>query len=181
MAAMAGWKRWLLVLGFAATAAFRVHLCLRPPAETTDVLRHLEYGRAFWSHGLGVFDLTPVDLARPGTWDVLWATHGYDYPIVPLVFYALLARLGAGVVAAKLVLSAIELASSLLVRRLTGSWTLGLAYFASPVSLWWVSREGQFEPLVVLLTLLAIDALRGGSVVASWAWLAFAIQAKLLR
>ena len=55
------WKRLLLVLGFIATAVFRVHLCLEPPAETTDVLRHLGYGRAFWIHGLRVFDLTPGD------------------------------------------------------------------------------------------------------------------------
>ena len=54
---------------------------------------------------------------------------------------------------------------------------LALLYYISPASLWWVSREGQYEPLLVLFGLMALYFLSRRP---QWAYLslALAIQTK---
>lgn len=160
-------------------ALVRLAFCTLASAETTDVLRNLGYGMSFWTHGFRVFDLTPPQLAVPGTWENLWPTHGYDYPFVPLLFFALLSKISTGVIFAKVVLTAIEGLNAVLIARLSGSPLIGLLFFASPASLWWVSGEGQFEPLVLLLALVAIERLRAGDLTVAYVALALSIQAKL--
>jgi hypothetical protein len=47
-----------------------------------------------------------------------------------------------------------------------------LLYWASPLSIWWVSREGQFEPLQAMFSLVAILLLTGSPM---WAGVAIAL------
>jgi hypothetical protein len=171
--------RALIVLGFLAVLALRLHYCAAVPAETTDILRNVGYGRAFWSYGFRLYDMRPVDLEPASGWDGLWPQNVYDYPVATLLFFAFLAKVSTSLVVAKVVLSAIELGNSALVFRLTGSPLLALLYWASPASLWWVSHEGQFEPLVVGFALLALHSLRTGRTTSAYVWLAIAVQAKL--
>jgi len=175
---MAGRRLWAMVLGFALIGSVRLWLCAVPPAETTDVLRNLGYGAAFWRHGLAVYDMRPRELTD-AAWHELWPGHTYDYPVVTLLFFAVLARLGAGVAAAKVALTLIELTNALLILRLTRSRALATLYWASPASLYWVSREGQFEPLAVFAILVMLDALARSRMATAGAWLAIAIQTKL--
>jgi hypothetical protein len=102
----------------------------------------------------------------------------YNYPPAALAFFALVSALSPTVYAAKAALTLVEAGNSALVARLTGSRALGLVYWASPASIWWVSREGQFEPLQSLFSLLALLALPRFALAAGVS-LALAIQVKL--
>ena len=134
MPRLSGRARLLLLLGYLAIGAVRLALAHATPGETTDVLRNLGYGRAFWSYGLTVYDRTPGELGPPHGWEAIWSEHTFDYPIVALAFYAALAAVSTSLVVARVVFSAIELANALLVARLTRSHWLGLVTFASPTS-----------------------------------------------
>ncbi len=161
-------------LAIAVVRAFEIGAL---PVITGDVVRNLLYGVAVAEWG-------PASAAKPlaelsaGWAGASWAHLPYGYPPLALAFFALVAALSPTVFAAKLALTGIEAANSVLVARLTGSRWLGVAYWASPASLWWVSREGQFEPLQSLFTLLALLALPAAPVAAGVS-LAAAVQVKV--
>jgi len=147
---------WFLA-AVAAIAAIRFYQCALLPSETGDIVRHVLYGvvvntRGFAAAGSSLLSLTSA-------WsDVAWARFPYSYPPVTLAFFALMASISPTVFAAKFALTLIEAGNAFLIGRLTRSRLLGLIYWASPLSIWWVSREGQFEPLQSLFMLLSIGA-----------------------
>jgi hypothetical protein len=141
-----------------AIAAARLWQCTLLPVETGDVVRHLLYGVA-------VLELGPSAAGEPlaalsAAWTrASWSQLPYNYPPLALGFFTFVAALSPTVFAAKLALSALEAANAWLIARTCQSRVLGLLYGASPASIFWVSREGQFEPLQSFFALLAIFAL----------------------
>jgi hypothetical protein len=68
--------------------------------------------------------------------------------------------------------------SAILIYGTTGERWLALLYWASPLSIWWTSREGQFEALQNVLVFLALYLLKRRPAIAFLA-LGLAIQVKL--
>ncbi|MEY4581804.1 MAG: hypothetical protein RL701_6507, partial [Pseudomonadota bacterium] len=95
-----------------------------------------------------------------------------------LLFFAVATRFLHTLSALKVLLTACELTSALLIGRITGARWLGLAYFASPLSLWWISMEGQTEALMALLCLCSLYALQRQRQVLAHVFLGAAIQTK---
>ena len=149
-----GLRAGLVVLAV-AIGIVRVYECARLPSETGDIVRNLLHGLAVNAYG---FSSAAEPLAQlSGTWsDVAWARLPYNYPPIALAFFALVAGISPTVFFAKLALTIVEGINALLVRRVSGSNALALIYWSSPLSLWWVSKEGQFEPLQAVFMLLAL-------------------------
>jgi hypothetical protein len=145
---------WLAAV---AVGALRLYECARLPSETGDIVRNLLYGLAvnahdFSSAGDSLVSLSPRWAAVP------WGQFPYNYPPVTLAFFALIAAISPTVFFAKLTLTAIEGINACLIARVSGSRALALVYWLSPLSIWWISKEGQFEPLQALFMLLALSA-----------------------
>ncbi len=155
----------------------RLRFCTLLPVNTGDLPRHILYGLFALKDGLSS---AGVPLARldPHLAHVSWANAPYNYPPVALFFFIAVAAVSPTLFAAKLALTAVEGVNAWLLARVTGSRWLGLLYWASPVSIWWVSREGQFEPLQALFMLSALLLLRR-SKPGAFALLALAVQVKL--
>jgi hypothetical protein len=166
-----------LAAGAIAVAVIRVWQVQTLPIITGDVVRNLLYGLSVRERGFSALALPLVEI-DPGWRGASWSRLPYNYPPVALAFFALVSAISPTVYAAKLALTGVEAANAALVGRLSRSRVLGLLYWASPASIWWVSREGQFEPLQSLFTLIALVALPRFAF-ASGVSLAFAIQVKL--
>ena len=75
----------------------RLMLIFIPPLFTTDLARCLFYGQQFWKHGFNVYKLTPIQLdpnyhiIDPTTHQKAWPYNKYDYGVISLFFYALIA------------------------------------------------------------------------------------------
>ena len=160
-----------------AAAILRVWYCLLLPANTGDTLRHLVYGQLALQRGLGVASLPlakiSADFAR-----VSWPDVSFNYPILALLFDVAMAWIWPSLFAIKLVLTLIEGANALLIWRWLGQKWIAVLYWISPISIWWASREGQFEPLQNLFCILAIGLFIRRRTLA-WLLLALAIQVKL--
>ncbi|HTO53832.1 MAG TPA: hypothetical protein VMR50_10630 [Myxococcota bacterium] len=173
-------RRWLtpslVILGLAVTA-LRAWQLESLPVITGDVVRNLLYGVAVRFLGVSAAASPLADL-NSGWSAASWANLPYNYPPLTLGFFTLVSAVSATVFAAKLALTAIEAVNAVLVGRLTRSSVLGLLYWASPMSIWWVSREGQFEPLQSLFTLLALLAVGAAPLLAGLS-AACAVQVKL--
>jgi len=141
-----------------AVAALRLWQCAQLPGETGDVVRNLLYGVAALELGPAAAGTPLAELSR-GWAAASWAQLPYNYPPVALAFFSAVSALWPTVFFAKLVLTALEAANAWLVARACGSRVLGLLYWASPASIFWVSREGQFEPLQSFFTLVALALL----------------------
>jgi hypothetical protein len=160
-----------------AATAVRLWQVQTLPVITGDVVRNLLYGIAVRDAGLSAAQLPLVQI-DPAWRFASWSWLPYSYPPLALAFFALVSAISPTVYAAKLALTFVEAANGALVWRLTHSRWLGVLYWASPASIWWTSREGQFEPLQSLFTLLSLAAaprfaLAGGLSLAA------AIQVKL--
>jgi len=149
-------RTWTIVAAV-AVAALRLYECGLLPTETGDIVRNVLYGVAVDSHGVSAASRPLTELSSAWS-SVAWARFPYNYPPLALAFFALIAAISPTLFAAKLALTVIEAANAWLIGKLTGSRVLGLIYWASPLSIWWVSREGQFEPLQAFFMLLAIRA-----------------------
>ena len=167
----------LLVAVVATATALRVRHCFEPPVNTGDVVRHLLYGVLVGERGprWAAVPLVAVDRTHAG---VSWAGLPYNYPVLTLLFFTGLAAVWPSIVGAKLALTVVEAVNAVLVARLGGNRWLGVAYWAYPSSIWWVSREGQFEPLQNLPALLALIALPRSPAVAG-VLLGLAVQTKV--
>ena len=169
---------WLLLfLAVVAVTAFRAWHCLQPPANTGDVVRHIAYGLLVGQRGLA-WAAVPLTAVNRGYAWIAWSGLPYNYPVVALGFFVGVAAISPTVLAVKVALTAIEGVNALLVARVTRSRWVGVLYWAYPVSIWWVSREAQFEPLQTLFALAALVALRR-SPAAACALLGLAVQTKL--
>jgi hypothetical protein len=170
---------WLALLLFVgAVAALRLYYCSILPVSTGDLPRHLFHGLLVLRDGIGSAGsaLAEIDgsLAQ-----LSWAGLPYNYPPLTLFFFTAVSALAPTLFYAKFVLTLIEGVNAWMIGRYTRQPWLGAIYWASPASIWWVSREGQFEPLQSLFLIGAILALRRYRVLA-FLLLALAIQVKLL-
>lgn len=175
-------EKYLSLFFFVAMAAvggIRLYYCFLLPVNTGDAVRHVCWGLIVNQHG---YDAITHNLLH---WEqnlgfVSWAKLPYNYPIFSLLFDQLCAMIYPSIFTYKAILTLIELVNSYIIGKLTNSRLLALAYWGGPFSIWWVSREGQFEPLQSFFVLIAIwllntDRYRN----VSWAFLAVAVQTKL--
>ncbi len=165
-----------LVWLFAAATIYRLYLCLRPPITSTDLLRYIGFGKEFWKYGLTIYNY-PAEHFAGTPYAQLWPTMHFIYPALAILFFALVSKIWPALFFGKLVLTAIEGLNAFLIWKISDDRLLALLYYISPASLWWVSREGQYEPLVVLFGLIALYLLSRRP---QWAYLnlALAIQTK---
>ncbi len=172
------WAGVVLVCVLAcAVGALRIYYCTVLPVNTGDITRHLYTGLVVLKRGLATAG-QPLVSSFPGASGVAWAGLPYNYPIFTLTYFTAIAAIMPTIFFAKLSLTAVEGINAFLVRRITGSRGLGLLYWAMPASVWWVSHEGQFEPLQALFTFTAMTAFSSYPVW-SGVLLAFAIQTKV--
>ncbi len=143
----------------AAVTAFRLYYCFQLPANTGDAVRHICWGLIVNAQGYTAIG-NPLRSLAPSLSFVSWSVLPYNYPIMSLLFDQLSAAIYPSVLVMKLLLTAIEALNALLVQKYTGSWWLALLYWGAPMSVWWVSHEGQFETLQNLFVLLALLAFR---------------------
>jgi hypothetical protein len=167
----------LLLAVVVASGAVRLRQCLEAPVNTGDVARHLLYGLIVAERG-PAWAGTPLAAIDPSYAGVSWSNLPYNYPVLALLFFVAIASLWPTILAAKLALTVVEGVNAFLLTRLTGSRWLGALYWAYPASIWWVSREGQFEPLQSLFALAGLVVLRRSPVTAC-VLLGLAIQTKL--
>ena len=161
----------------AVVAILRLYECGVLPTETGDIVRHILYGVAVNHHGIAAASEPLTHLSAEWA-NAAWARFPYNYPPITLAFFTFLAWICPTVFAAKVALTAIEAVNACLIAKLTRSRALGLVYWASPLSIWWVSHEGQFEPLQSFFMLLAILAAADFPLICGWA-IAFAISVKV--
>ncbi|MGC9326026.1 MAG: glycosyltransferase family 87 protein, partial [Candidatus Hinthialibacter sp.] len=156
--------------------AGRIYYCFQLPLYTTDLLRNLGYGKAFWDYGFALYDMTAFDLS-PWPCQFLWHNYHYTYPPLTLLLFGLIAALHTSMVWGKIVLTIFDALSAWIIGRASGDRWLGLLYWINPISIWYTSREGQFEGYVVFWTVLAVWALQRRK---PWAYglLGAAVQAK---
>ena len=168
---------WTVLAGVAAVAVVRLWECASLPVETGDVVRNLIYGVAVGKLGLSAAG-QPLAALAPEWQRVAWARLPYNYPPVALAFFTIVSALSPTAFFAKLSLTALEATNAWLISRVCGSRLLGLVYWASPASIWWVSREGQFEPLQTSFALVAV-LVRERAPLASGVALGLAIWTKM--
>ncbi len=166
-----------LIVAFVAVGILRLYYCFQVPLYTTDLFRNLGYGREFWRLGADIYSAMPEDFS-PAPYQFFWSTHGYTYPAATILFFALIAPICAGLVHAKVILTILSAFNTWMTWRITKDRWIALLYWANPISVWFGSHEGQFEPYVATWMILGIWLLQKKS---PWAMfcLAIAIQAKL--
>ncbi|MEW6235291.1 MAG: hypothetical protein AB1656_07885 [Candidatus Omnitrophota bacterium] len=160
-----------------AIAGLRLYYCFSVPLYTTDIFRNLGYGLEFQHYGFLVYAMTPYDFAAE-PYQYFWPNHEYPYPAVTLLFYAAVAKVWACIFFAKLVFTLIDFINAWLVYKVTDDRICALLYFFYPICLWYVSREGEFEPLVNFFMLLALWMQRRRHSSALF-FLSLAVQTKL--
>ena len=161
----------------AAVLILRIYECTLLPGTTGDLSRHIYYGLLVAERGLGVASQPLVQL-DPAYRDVAWSDLPYAYPVLTLFFFTFVTWISPTLFFVRLSLTAVEAANSLLVGLTSRDRWLALLYWASPSSIWWISREGQFEALQSFFVFLGFFLLRRFPAAACVA-LAFAIQVKL--
>jgi hypothetical protein len=167
---------YMLACAYALILLGRLYLTTQPPINSTDLLRYIGFGKEFWTYGLAIYNYTPRDFGNT-PYSNLWPDLKFIYPAMSMLFFAAVAGIWPSLFFARLVLTLLELANGLLITRITGDKLYGLFYFLNPVSIWWISGEGQYESLVVFFTLLALLHLTMRTAW-SYGWLGLAIQAK---
>jgi len=167
----------LFLVLFAGIACLRLVYCAQLPVNTGDLPRHLYYGLYTAKMGLPAagHSLAGLNSSLAG---VAWSDLPYNYPVIALLFFTAIAKLSPTMFFAKLALTLIEAANTLLIFQFSRQRWLALLYWASPISIWWASHEGQFEPLQNLFVLGALLALKEKKGLA-FTLLALAIQVKV--
>lgn len=168
----------LLLYGACGTALIvRLMYCASLPVNTGDLMRHLLYGKLVLTHGLWIGGLPLAEVSHRFQ-RMPWSEQPYAYPAIALYFFTAVAAVHSSLFAGKLILTLIEALNAFLVFRITRDRVCAALYWVAPTSIWWVSKEGQFEPLQNAFALFAIFLLPR-NVAAAWAMLALAIQVKL--
>ncbi len=171
-------------LGFAALALlillFRLWQCGHAPYGAGDLLRQFGYALAVTQHGPSILAQPLADIFPNGFFqEASWADRPYNYPPGAIAFFCLVTLVHPSIFALKLSLTLIEAINAALFARLVRTPWAGLCYWASPLSVWWVSHEGQFEP-VQTMPILAALLLAARTPVLSGLLLALAVQTKVL-
>jgi hypothetical protein len=150
--------RSLLVLFFFALA-YRIYACFQVPLDTTDVLRNLGYASHAMDNSFAIYNTKGIDF-RPEIWTFLpWENLTFQYPPVTLIFFYIFSILGLGIFWVKLTLTLIELTCAYLFYKRI-SKVAAILFFCAPVSLWFTSHEGQFEPLLTIFIILNVIAVK---------------------
>jgi hypothetical protein len=170
-------NRVVFAIFFFSVAVLRVYYCTQLPAQTGDILRHMCYGAYVWKTGLSAAGSSLTEL-NPYLERVSWSGYPYNYPIMTLLFFAGLVKVSPTIFFAKLALTALEGLNSMLVYKYSRQPILALIYWSFPVSVWWVSHEGQFEPLQNFFVLCALVLLANRKSL-SLCMLALAAQVKV--
>jgi len=171
-----------LVWLFVAATIYRLYLCLQPPITSTNLLRYIGFGKEFWKYGLTIYNY-PTEHFVGTPYAQHWPRMHFIYPALAILFFALVSKIWPALVFGKLILTVIEGLNALLIWKISDDRLLALLYYISPASLWWVSHEGQYEPLMVLFGLIALYLLSrrpqiGATVPWAYLNLALAIQTK---
>jgi hypothetical protein len=148
-------KGVFFVLCFAGIACLRFYYCAGIPVNTGDIPRHIYYGLYAGQMGLSAAGHGLAEL-NPSLSAIAWSSIPYNYPIMALLFFMAAVKLSPTIFFIKLALTIIEAFNSWLVFRYSRQRLLALLYWACPLSIWWVSHEGQFEPLQTLFALSAL-------------------------
>lgn len=174
-------RRYIVPTVFVAIAVLvalvRLRFCAQVPANTGDLPRHLVYGLVVLDQGLAGASVPLREVSRTFA-GLAWSNLPYNYPPVALGFFTLVSAISPTLFFAKLSLTLVEAVNAWLVHRITGQKWAALVYWALPGSIWWVSKEGQFEPVQTLLIFLGLLALERRPALA-FAALALGIQAKV--
>jgi hypothetical protein len=171
------WQILFFSFAVVIVALIRFRFCISLPIQTGDITRHLHYGILVNQLGLEAAGL-PLNHFGEAYNRVAWAFLPYNYPAITLFFFVLITKIHSSIFLAKILLTSIEAANAIQVYILSRDRLLALIYWASPLSIWWVSGEAQFEPLQSLFLLLAL-CLKSSNRALSFLILALAIQVKV--
>ena len=159
---------WIII--FIAVLAIRMVLSFFGPWFSTDLLRNLFYGQAFWKHGFNVYSLSPLQInpnysiIDPSTGRLAYPNTAYDYPSVEILFWAVLALFPASNILAKWVLLFIDCINFFLLR----SFFLESDYSYEKTIIPWFyfllmviisTIEGQAEGITIFFMLAALKFL----------------------
>ena len=165
----------IVIIGIVGIVRFAQ--CVELPVNTGDLIRHLVHG--YLVHRIGLESAgNPLITYSPVYQGIAWSQLPYSYPIGTLVFFSLLHSIWPTIFFSKLALTFIEALNALLIFKLSKERWLAILYWALPLSMWWVSREGQFEPLQNFFVLLALVTLTYRPVMAM-VFLALGVQIKV--
>ncbi len=166
----------LLWAGVTIVLAVRIVACLQDPATALDLERMLYWGLALNQNGMHAASAPLKAWGAP--MGVAWRDIPVNYPVIALMFFRAVAGIAPTVTFAKFVLTGIEALNALLVARIAKSRAIGFLYWASPLSIFWVSSEGQFEPVQNLFVLVGMVLITPAPLLAGFAF-ALAIQTKV--
>lgn len=167
---IASYKQWLIGLVFVAVGAFRIYECSLSPPRAGDVYRHLLTGIMIREEGWSAAARS-LDSWSPQAKEIAaWTSFPYNYPPLYLGFFYAMSWIWPSVFAVKVVLTFVEAVNTYLCFKITRSIWSSLLYWCLPLSVWWVSREGQAEPMQNLFVLAGLLLLRSEKSVAYWAW-----------
>ena len=158
-------KRWFYI--FLILLLLKIVLSIIPPLFSTDFLRNLFYGEAFWNFGFQVYDLSPIeidpnyDILDPTTQIKAYQYTPYDYPIIQILFWAITSLLPFSLVTGKWVLLIFDVTNFFLIRDLLKEReskfekdAVSLFYFAFMLII--STIEGQAEGITLFFMLLAL-------------------------
>ncbi|MFY9222627.1 MAG: hypothetical protein WAQ98_08155, partial [Blastocatellia bacterium] len=148
-------NKYVVILAFVLIGLLRFYYCCQTTINTGDTLRHISWGLIINEHGYLAINQNLVAF-YPQLKFVAWNHLPFNYPILALVFDQIVTYIYPSLFCIKLVLTIVEFFNTLLVKKLTNNWLLTFFYWASPISIWWVSHEGQFEPLQNIFIFLAL-------------------------
>jgi hypothetical protein len=178
---VAQWRRrslGVIVVLSVLVGALRLSYCTQLPVNTDDILRTMYYGVLVGEKGL---QAATVPLAETGARyqeGIAWSYVPFNYPIIALLFFRSVAAVSPTLFSAKLALTVLEASAALLLYAYSRDRWLAFLYWASPISIWWTSHEGQLEGLQNFFVLVALYLLSKKKPAALF-FLAIAVQTKV--
>ncbi|OLS21251.1 MAG: hypothetical protein HeimC3_36720 [Candidatus Heimdallarchaeota archaeon LC_3] len=128
------------------------------PDFNTDMVRNLQYGEAFWSHGFfNVYNLYPNDI-DPGNPSNVYLTQTFSYPVFHLLFFAFFAILPYSVFILKVFLAFIDILIFYEVKKDLGlKWAIFISLFQIIFTLY-----GLVDGITLLLILYSARRYNNG-------------------
>lgn len=138
---------------FVLIFAYRIYLCFQVPYGT-DPLWHLGFASHAFDNMFSIYQLTSTNF-QPESWTNFWPGLPYLYPPVTLLFFFVFAKLNLGIFWVKLVLTIIDSGIAYLLFCKISALS-ALLFYCAPISLWFVSYEGQCDNLQTLFIALNV-------------------------
>ncbi|OLS19866.1 MAG: hypothetical protein HeimC3_43050 [Candidatus Heimdallarchaeota archaeon LC_3] len=146
------------------------------PEISSDLNRNLVFGSLFangYNPYLWTLDQVPVlfdQIVLKVNYIAEWATHSYDYPAFATFFFGFISILSpadnfSAFLLAKSVLTFVEFLNAYIIYKIilrfisknrNVALLTSIIYLLNPISIYMVTLEGQFEPLVIFFTLLFV-------------------------